>query len=65
MPTLVRARLYHGHVLVRNQAAMVRNHRVKFTLQLGRHAARGRYTIRLSIDAGGTVGALTRSAMVR
>ena len=44
---------------------MVRNHRVKFTLQLGRHAARGRYTIRLSIDAGGTVGALTRSAMVR
>jgi phospholipase C len=62
--TLVRARLYRGHALVRNVAGLVRNHHVQLTLRLARHAT-GRYTIRLSIDAGGTVGAQTRSAIVR
>ncbi len=62
--TLVRARLYRGHVLVRNVAGMVHSHHVQFTLRLGSHTA-GRYTIRLSIDADGTVGAVTRSAIIR
>jgi phospholipase C len=62
--TLVRARLYRGHVLVRNVAGLVRNHHVQLTLRLAQHSA-GRYTIRLSIDAAGKVGAVTRSAIVR
>ena len=64
VPTIVRARLYRGHALVRNVAGMVRNHHVQLSLRLAKHSA-GRYTIRLSIDAGGTVGAQTRSAIVR
>ena len=64
VPTLVRARLYRGHVLVRNVAGMVRNHHVQLTLRLAKRAS-GRYTIRLAIDAGGTVGEVTRSAVVR
>jgi phospholipase C len=63
--TLVRARLYKGHALIRNKAALVRKHHVRFTLRLGRGAVSGRYTIRLTIDAGGKVGALTRSLPVR
>ena len=63
VPTLVRARLYRGHVLVRNVAGMVRNHHVQFTLRLAKHST-GRYTIRLAVDAGGTVGEVTRSAIV-
>jgi phospholipase C len=63
VPTLVRARLYRGHVLVRNVAGIVRNHHVQFTLRLAKHST-GRYTIRLAVDAGGTVGEVTRSAIV-
>ncbi len=60
--TTVRVRVFHGHRLVHNSAARVRSHRVQFTIRLGNKAPSGKYTIRLAIDAGGRVGAITRSA---
>jgi phospholipase C len=59
-PTVIRVRLFHGRHLVRNQAAHVRSHHVRFTLRLGKAAKAGRYTIRLSVDTGGQVAAITR-----
>ena len=63
--TLIRARLYKGKKLVGNNAGLVRHNRVKLTLSLGRQSRGGRYTIRLSIDAGGRVGSETRHVHVR
>ena len=60
--TMVRVRVFHGRRLVHNSAARVRSHRVRFTIRLGNNARSGKYTIRLAIDAGGHVGAITRSA---
>ena len=60
--TMVRVRVFHGRRLVHNSAARVRSHRVRFTIRLGNNARSGKYTIRLAIDAGGRVGAITRSA---
>jgi phospholipase C len=64
-PTLVRARLFHNRKLVDNVASMVRNHRVRFSLHLPKHGTSGHYTIRLSIDTGGHVAALTRDVVLR
>jgi hypothetical protein len=44
---------------------MVRNHRARLSLPLGRRARSGRYTIRLTVDAAGRVGSLTRYVRVR
>jgi phospholipase C len=63
--TLVRARLYRGHTLVDNVASTVRDHHVRFTLRLPQHSSSGRYTLRFSIDAGGTVGAATHTVVIR
>jgi phospholipase C len=63
--TLIRARLYHGKKLVSNVASKVKRNRVKLTLSLDRRSRSGRYTIRLSIDAAGRVGSLTRNIVVR
>jgi len=63
--TLIRARLLRGTSLVANRAGMVRDHKVKLLLALSRRSRGGRYTIRLSIDAGGRVGSLTRYVRVR
>ena len=63
--TLIRARLLHGRKLISNKAALVKHNRVKLTLSLGRQSRGGRYTIRLSIDAGGRVGSQTRYVRVR
>ncbi len=63
--TLIRARLYQGRKLVSNTAGLVRHNRVKLTLSLGRQSRGGRYVIRLSIDAGGRVGSVTRYVRVR
>ena len=59
-PTVIRVRVFQGKHLVRNQAARVRSHHVRFTLRLGHAAKAGRYTIRLSVDTGGHVAAITR-----
>jgi phospholipase C len=64
-PTLVRVRLFHNRKLVDNVASMVHNHRVRFSLHLPKHGTSGRYTIRLSVDTGGHVAALTRDVVVR
>ncbi|MFZ0040869.1 MAG: alkaline phosphatase family protein [Solirubrobacteraceae bacterium] len=58
--TLIRARLLHGRALIGNVASRVRGHKVRFVLALGRQSRAGRYTIRLSVDAGGKVGSVTR-----
>ena len=63
--TLIRARLYQGRKLVSNTAGLVKHNRVKLTLSLGRQSRGGRYVIRLSIDAGGRVGSVTRYVRVR
>ena len=63
-PAMVRARLYHGKKLVRNVASRMHQHRVKLTLRLRHNAARGRYTTRVSVDAGGSVAAWTRSMRI-
>jgi phospholipase C len=63
--TVFRARLYRGKLLLANVAGKARAHRVKFTLSLGRHSRSGRYTIRVTVDAGGQVGLITRYALVR
>jgi phospholipase C len=63
--TLIRARLYEGKKLVSNVAGLVKHNKVKLTLSLGRQSRGGRYTIRLSIDAGGRVGSETRYVRVR
>jgi phospholipase C len=63
--TLIRARLYQGRNLLSNTAGLVKHNRVELTLSLGRQSRGGRYTIRLSIDAGGRVGSETRSVRVR
>jgi phospholipase C len=63
--TMFRVRLYRGKQLVGNRAARVRGHRMRFTLPLGHTARSGRYTVRLSIDAGGRVAMMTRSIRVR
>ncbi len=63
VPTLMRARLLRGRRLVANRAAMVRRNRARFSLPLAR-ARSGRYTIRLTVDAGGRVGSLTRYVRV-
>jgi phospholipase C len=63
--TLIRARLYKGKKLVSNVAGLVKRNRVKLTLSLGRQSRGARYTIRLSIDAGGRVGSATRYVRVR
>ena len=60
--TMVRVRVFRGRRLVHNSAARVRSHKVRFTIRLGNKARSGKYTIRLAIDAGGRVGAITRSA---
>ena len=62
--TLIRARLLLGKKLISNKAALVKHNRVKLTLSLGRQSRGGRYTIRLSIDAGGRVGSQTRYVRV-
>jgi phospholipase C len=62
---LFRARLYRGNTLVSNVASKVKSHRVKFKLSLGRKAHAGRYTIRLSIDAGGRVAMKTQTVRLR
>ncbi|MBV8988530.1 MAG: alkaline phosphatase family protein [Solirubrobacterales bacterium] len=62
--TLVRARLFGGRVLVANDASLVRGDRVRFTFRVGRHAHSGRYTVRLSIDAGGAVAAATHGVRI-
>jgi phospholipase C len=59
--TLIRARLYQDRQLVSNKAGLVKHNRVRLTLSLGRQSRGARYTIRLSIDAGGRVGSLTRN----
>ena len=63
--TMVRVRVFHGRQLVHNSAARVRSHKVRFTIRLGDRARSGKYTIRLAVDAGGQVGAITRSARLR
>ena len=63
-PEVVRARLYHGKKLVRNVATRMHQHRVKLTMRLRHNAARGRYTTRVSVDAGGSVAAWTRSMRI-
>ena len=63
-PAVVRARLYHGKKLVRNVASRMHQHRVKLTMRLRTNAARGRYTTRVSVDAGGSVAAWTRSMRI-
>jgi hypothetical protein len=63
-PTLIRVRLFQGKHLIRNQAARVRNHHVRFNLRLGHAAKAGRYTIRLSVDTAGHVAAITRYARI-
>ena len=63
VPTMMRARLLRGRRLVANRAAMVRRNRAQFSLPLAR-ARSGRYTIRLTVDAGGRVGSLTRYVRV-
>ena len=63
--TMVRVRVFHGRQLVHNSAARVRSHKVRFTIRLGNRARSGKYTIRLAVDAGGQVGAITRSARLR
>jgi phospholipase C len=63
--TLIRARLLRGKSLVANRAGKVRDHKVKLSLSLSRQSRGGRYTIRLSIDAGGRVGSLNRYVRVR
>ena len=63
--TLIRARLYQGKRLVGNSAGLVKHNKVKLTLSLGRQSRGARYTIRLSIDAGGRVGSQTRYVRVR
>lgn len=64
VPTLIRVRLFRGRSLIGNVASRVRGDRVRFSLPLGRHARSGRYMIRMSIDAGGQVGSLTRYVRV-
>jgi len=63
-PTLIRVRLFQSKHLIRNQAARVRNHHVRFNLRLGHAAKAGRYTIRLSVDTAGHVAAITRYARI-
>ncbi len=63
-PAMVRARLFHGKRLVRNVARRMHQHRVKLTLRLRHNATRGRYTTRVSVDAGGSVAAWTRSVRI-
>ncbi|MDQ6777921.1 MAG: alkaline phosphatase family protein [Actinomycetota bacterium] len=63
--TLIRARLFRGRSLISNVATLVRNHRARLSLSLGRKVRAGRYTIRLSIDAGGSVAAKTGYFQVR
>jgi phospholipase C len=63
--TMIRARMYRGRKLVSNVASLVRHNRVTLTLSLGRQSRGGRYTIRLSVDAGGRVGSQTRYVRVR
>jgi phospholipase C len=63
--TLIRARLFRGRTLVDNVATTVRDRHARFTLRLPQHSSSGRYTIRLSIDAGGTVGAVTHKVLIR
>ena len=63
--TLIRARLYQGKKLVSNKAGLVKHNKVKLTLSLGRQSRGARYTVRLSIDAGGRVGSETRFVRVR
>ena len=63
--TFFRARLYRGRRLVSNVGSRVHNHKVRLTLPLGRTAHAGKYTIRLSIDAGGLVRMKTSSIRVR
>ncbi|HEY5316334.1 MAG TPA: alkaline phosphatase family protein [Solirubrobacteraceae bacterium] len=58
--TLIRARLFRGRSLISNVATLVRDHRARLSLSLGRHTRAGRYMVRLSIDAGGSVGSQTR-----
>jgi phospholipase C len=63
--TMLRVRLFRGRSLIGNAAKIVRNHRARFSLSLGRRARAGRYTIRLSIDAGGSVGSETHTFRLR
>jgi hypothetical protein len=60
---MMRARLLRGRRLVVNRSATVRHHRAQFSLPLAR-ARSGRYTIRLTVDAAGRVGSLTRYVRV-
>jgi hypothetical protein len=61
---VIRVRVFQGKHLVRNQAAHVRKHHVRFNLRLGKAAKAGRYTIRLSVDTAGQVAAITRYVRV-
>ena len=61
----LRARLYRGRVLIANRALRVHGRRGRLSLRLGRHRSAGRYTIRLSIDAAGSVRMLTLERMIR
>jgi phospholipase C len=64
-PAMVRARLFHGKKLVRNVASRMHEHHVKLTMRLRHNATRGRYTTRVSVDAGGNVAVWTRSVRIR
>ena len=61
--TQLRLRAYHANRLVVNRAAMVRDHRATFKVNLGKHHT-GSYRVVLSIDAGGKVAALRRTIHV-
>jgi phospholipase C len=63
--TSLRMRLQHGHSLIANKGARVRNHKATFTVKRGKNARSGKYKVTVTIDAGGAVAAKTESLSIR
>jgi phospholipase C len=63
--TSLRMRLQHGHSLIANKGARVKNHKATFTVKRGKNARSGRYKVTMTIDAGGAVAAKTESLSIR
>jgi phospholipase C len=63
--TSLRMRLQHGHSLIANKAAKVKNHKATFTVKRGKNARSGKYKVTMTIDAGGAVAAKTESLSIR
>jgi phospholipase C len=63
--TSLRMRLQHGHSLIANKGARVKNHKATFTVKRGKNARSGKYKVTMTIDAGGAVAAKTESLSIR